>query len=481
MTISLQLTTRPAALRRWASLAVLLLGVAGCDPADALAPRPGSHLVLISIDTLRADHLGCYGYDRATSPNLDALAQLSLLFEDVLACSSSTAPSHMSMMTGVLPLVHGIENEVHHSQAPQAPLLAELLAERGYVTAAFADGGHVSENEGFDRGFQHFDSRYEWFDKKLDRVQQWLRVADESEPTFLFVHTYGVHAPYLPGKEHDLFSSASYLGVLNSRVETLQDHLSQPSADESGQELARMMEDFWRDKKSLDAADIQRLIDLYDGAIHRVDAGVGRLLAMLDSEGWLEDAWVVVTSDHGEAFAEHGTFQHRQVHQVELSVPLMIRPPDGLLLGHRHATPISQLDLPPTLLHLLDFPAPPHMQGQSLLPLTEATPTKPRFATGGEALLFDVAIENGRKLITMDSSPRMAYDLSADPSEARDVLKQTAIDDASQPPWVPMLEARLAQMRADAEVLRKLLGDPLNTGPLSEEELQMLRALGYLK
>jgi len=436
---------------------------------------------LISIDTLRADHLSCYGYERTTSPNLDALAQQSLLFEDVLSCSSSTAPSHMSMMTGVLPLVHGIENEVHHSQAPQAPLLAEILEEQGYVTAAFADGGHVSENEGFDRGFQHFDSRYEWFEKKLDRVQRWLREADDSEPTFLFVHTYGVHAPYLPGEGHDLFSSPSYLGVLNSRVESLQDHLSQAAADESGQELARMMEDFWRDKKTLGAADIQHLVDLYDGAIHRVDAGVGRLLATLDAEGWLDNAWVVVTADHGEAFAEHGTFQHRQVHQTELAVPLMIRPPAGYLLGHRSATPISQLDLPPTLLHLLDFPTPPHMQGQSLLPLTEAAPSRPRFATGGESLLFDVAIENDRKLITMDSSPRMAYDLSTDPGEARDMLKGASTDDAGQPPWVPMLEARLAEMRADAEVLRKLLGDPLNTGPLSEEELQMLRALGYLK
>lgn len=481
MTITQRLLPRPTVLRPWASLAVLFFGALGCGPTDQLVPRPGSHLVLISIDTLRADHLSCYGYERATSPNLDALALQSLLFEDVLACSSSTAPSHMSMMTGVLPLVHGIENEVHYSQAPQAPLLAELLAERGYVTAAFADGGHVSENEGFDRGFQHFDSRYEWFDKKLDRVQQWLRDADESEPTFLFVHTYGAHAPYLPGKQHDLFSAPGYLGVLNSRVETLQDHLSQANPDDSGQELARMMEDFWRDKKSLNDADIQRLIDLYDGAIHRVDAGVGRLLAMLDAEGWLDDAWVVVTADHGEAFAEHGTFQHRQVHQPELAVPLMIRPPAGLMLGRRRSTPISQLDLPPTLLHLLDLPAPAHMQGQSLLPLTEATPTRPRFATGGESLLFDVAIENGRKLITMDSSPRMAYDLSADPGEDRDMLKPAPSDDASQPRWVPMLEARLAEMRADAAVLRKLLGDPLNTGPLSEEELQMLRALGYLK
>ena len=463
------------------ALAVSLMIAPGCAPNDDLHPRPGSHLVLISIDTLRADHLSCYGYERETSPNLDALAVSSLLFEDVLACASSTAPSHMSMMTGVLPLVHGIENEVHHSQAPQAPLLAELLRDQGYVTAAFTDGGHVSENEGFDRGFDHFDSRYEWFDKKLDRVQQWLSEADESEPTFLFVHTYGVHAPYLPGKGHDLFTSPGYLGVLNGRVETLQDHLSQAANDESRQDLARMMEDFWRDKKSLNATDIQHLINLYDGAIHRVDAGVGRLLAMLDAEGWLDDAWVVVTSDHGEAFAEHGSFQHRQVHQVELAVPLMIRPPGGLADSLRRSTPISQLDLPPTLLHLLGLPAPAHMQGQSLLPESAANRAGPRFATGGESLLFDVAIENGLKLITMDRSPRMAYDLSTDPDEARDMLKGTSADDASQPRWVPMLEARLAEMRADAEVLRKLLGDPLNTGPLSEEELQMLRALGYLK
>jgi len=410
-----QRLTRPLLIGRLAALACMAL--AACDPSDPLAARPGGHLVLISIDTLRADHLSCYGYDRQTSPHIDALARESLLFEDVLSCSSSTAPSHMTIMTGVLPRVHGIQNDVPYSQAPRATLLAELMSDQGYVTAAFADGGHVSENEGFDRGFNHFDSRYEWFDRKLDRIEAWLGEAG-SEPTFLFVHTYGVHAPYLPGDAHDLFSSPDYLGVLNGRVETLQRRL----ATEPAHELVHLIEGFWHDKKDLDETDVQHLIDLYDGSIHRIDAGIGRLLAMLEEAGWLDDAWVVVTSDHGEAFREHGTFQHRQVHQTELSVPLLIRPPGGLAPGRRVAPPVSQLDLPPTLLHLLGLKAPDHMQGESLLPLEDLGRDRPRFATGGEGLVFDVAVDNGRKLITAGGSPRMAYDLSVDPGEGDDLL-----------------------------------------------------------
>ncbi|MFT7465335.1 MAG: arylsulfatase A-like enzyme, partial [Pseudohongiellaceae bacterium] len=366
----------------------------------------------------------------------------------------------------------GIQNEVHYAQAAQAPLLAELLQGQGYVTAAFTDGGHVSENEGFDRGFDHFDSRYEWFGKKLDRVDAWLDNADESDKTFLFVHTYGVHAPYLPGKKHDLFTSPKYLGVLNGRVETLQERLARDSVDAPAQLLVQLMEGFWRHKKSMNAEDIQHLVGLYDGAIHRVDGGIGRLLASLDEAGWLDDAWVVITSDHGEAFAEHGTFEHRQLHQAELSVPLLIRPPGGLKQGLVRSAPISQLDLPPTLLHMLGQSAPAHMQGTSLLPLDGLRRAQTRFATGGEDLLMDVAIENGQKLVTANTAPRLAYDLTNDPSEERTDLEQ---------PWVTLLERRLEKMRGDAQLLRKSLGDPLNTGPLSEEELQMLQALGYLK
>jgi len=454
-------------------LALLLLTVvvATCAEPDPLAPRRGARLVLISIDTLRPDHLGCYGYERQTSPFIDGLAAESLVFDDVYSHSNNTAPSHLTMLSGVLPGVHGVDHRSPAAPAPDVPLLAELLAARGYDTAAFADGGYVSAPFGFARGFDRFASAYEPFDRKLDGIEQWIEAAGDG-PAFLFVHTYGVHAPYVPPSGHALFADSDYAGVLRSRVMGLQTRVEVGGGVDA---MGAMMESFWEGTSDFDEQDRRYLVDVYDECIHGVDAGVGRLLAALDAAGWMDDAWIVLTSDHGEAFREHGTFQHRQLYQEELRVPLIIRPPGGLPVSRRVAATAGLADLAPTLLAALGIEVPRAMQGRSLMPLSGLVP-RAVLSAAGEGDEFHARVHDGRKLLLRSGGRREAYDLHADPRESHDLLHA---DD--EPEWVAEWAAALAEGRAEDDALRARLGDPRPLEGLDAELLDTLRALGYVR
>src|SRR5262245_31161425 len=180
---------------RSVALAVLALGLTSSGPGEApaaeqaAAPPTRPHVVLISIDTLRADRLGVYGQERPLTPQLDAFAQHAWLFERVHSNCNSTGPSHMTMLTGALPPVHGVRHNAGLAVAPGLPTLAERLRAAGYATVAFTDGGYVLPAFGFDRGFDRFEAHLQSIENKLADVQAWLEAAPDT-PTFLFLHTY---------------------------------------------------------------------------------------------------------------------------------------------------------------------------------------------------------------------------------------------------------------------------------------------------
>jgi len=471
----------------------LLLGLSACGPpasvpaeaagaagAGAGAARP--HVVLISIDTLRADRLGVYGAQRPLTPNLDAFAQHAWLFERVHANSNNTAPSHMSMLTGVLPPVHGVTHNAELAVAPALPMLAERLREAGYATTAFTDGGYVLPAFGFDRGFQHFEARLQRFDRKLDAIDTWLAAAPE-QPTFLFVHTYAVHAPYMPDAAHDRFTDKAYAGPLVERVRdlrALRDRITTAGVED----LGFLSEAFWKDRGAFDAADKRQVQDLYDGCVHEVDAGIGRLLGMLQRKGWLDDAWIIVTSDHGEAFLEHGTWQHRQLHEEELHVPLLIRPPGGLAEGQRIAAWASLVDLVPTLLARLKLPSSPWLQGVDLLAdagtLRTGGARAPPEAAGrvisswaGEPVDADTeaqVLDDLKRIRKGENSTW--FDLGADPREQHPL--------AAPERGAHLVERTEAQSQQSDE-LRARLGEPVAAPPLDDESQSVLRQLGYVR
>jgi arylsulfatase A-like enzyme len=448
-------------VRRLAGLALLCgLTLPGCGH-QAAATDGGPHVIVLSIDTLRADHLGCYGYERPTSPHIDALAGDALLYENVHAHSNSTAPSHMTLLSGVLPPTHGVRHRAARGPSPDLPLLAELLGRAGWQTAAFADGGYLTAPFGFARGFDVFDSRLERFDAKLDRIERWLGTA-EDRPTMLFVHTYGVHAPYLPARAHDIFTDPAYDGPLAARVAAL---LSLESDEGRWPPFEQTKDAFWGDRGALDEEDRAHLVDLYDGCLHEVDAGVGRLLDALERKGWLDDAWLVVTSDHGEAFGEHGTYGHRQLYEEELHVPLLVRPPGGFPGGRRVADAAGLSDVAPTLLEAAGLPA-----------------------TGADAEAYRALIHGGRKLLAHGAAGRRElYDLRADPDEGRDLLATAEADAGPSPEASALramheaLEGLLADISVRCRALRSRLGEPEEEAGLDPEQEAALRALGYVR
>ncbi|HZL99846.1 MAG TPA: sulfatase [Planctomycetota bacterium] len=450
---------------RHSGIAALALAAA-CGPGDPLQPEPGRHVIVISIDTLRADHLGCYGYGRPTSPNLDELARESLLFERAYSNSNSTAPSHMTLMTGVLPPVHGVRHREAREPSPALPTLAALFQEAGYETTAFADGGYLTAAFGFARGFGRFESRLQRFGDKVDEVLAWLEDRP-ARPNFLFIHTYGVHAPYLPLAEHDLFTDPDYDGTLAQRVSALQ-----PRRDDRSHaaDLEQLMAVFWKERAEFDELDEAQLVGLYDGCIHEVDAGLGRLLEGLDRAGWLDEAWLVVLSDHGEAFREHGTFEHRQLYQEELHVPLLIRPPGGLEAPLRVADVVSLVDLPATLLELAGLSAPPFAQGRALAPLA-APGDRVVHATSNDDDRLRAVIVGDEKLIVRPTGQRERYDLAGDPREGTDLAEQ----------GTEALEEVFRALEEQCRSLRAEVGEPGEAAVLREQDEQDLRALGYVR
>ncbi len=361
------------------SLTALLFQSVRFGPSGGAATdRP--NVLLLSIDTLRADHLGSYGYDRPTSPILDRLADRSVRFEEAWAPAPWTLPSHAGMLTGIHPRRLGIANR--ESTIPkETRLLAELLYEEGYRTAAFVDsmpGGFVGAGRGFARGFEEYThlpaevkSRYRYdMEVTADRAIEWLASARRRrEPFFLFLHTKSVHAlpgsglspdprrfPYdRPEPYRSRFLTEEGLGFswvhpeLGSGVALLR-NLNEGLA--SGKILPDEIPEARR----------EALRGLYDGGILYVDHHFGRVLDELERSGLASRTIIVVTADHGESFLDHHLFLHKEVYRQTLRVPLFVYRPGGAaprVVSH----PVALLDLAPTILSLAGAETPAGLDG----------------------------------------------------------------------------------------------------------------------
>jgi arylsulfatase len=364
--------------------------------------------VLVGIDTLRADHLGCYGYPRPTSPRIDALARESALFTTAIAPAPWTLPSFASILTGLLPSHHragegsptgGAGLDASH------PTLATILRDAGYATASFVSNGWVSTRVGLARGFdEHGIGGTE--SAARDGVRFIERQAT-GRPFFLFVHLLAPHAPYEPPAEDaEPFVDRTYTGPIglhfdpNRRVES--------------------------------TADLRRAVDLYDGEIHFADRMVGTIVDALERRGLLDRTVIVVTADHGEELHERGAFGHgTTLYDEQLHVPLLIRLPRARLAS-RVERQVRTLDVMPTLLDALGMTPPAAVDGVSLLPLLRGGPmpadSEQAFAEFLTAPVEQKAIRlQGEKLILTPSTGATAlYDLAADPRELTNVGPERA-------------------------------------------------------
>jgi arylsulfatase A-like enzyme len=324
------------------------------EPAEAGVGSSRPNVILYLVDALRADHLGCYGSDRAVSPRLDEFAAEATVFEDAVAQSSWTKAAVASIFTGVWPPSHGV-NGPHDRLPDDLSTMPELLRNGGYRTAAVVGNAYVGRSFGFDRGFEHFEFlKHTVGDSSVihSRVTRWMDQLSPAEPFFLYVHTIDPHAPYAPPDE---FRRRFADDVGNPEV--------------GGVSTVRALARGERSASRQMADDLQAL---YEAEIAFNDFNFGRLVRELRERELFDNSLIVFVSDHGEAFGEHGAWTHGlDLHDESLRIPLVIRFPRGRNAGSRVRHTVQQADLLPTVLAAAGLTGHDELDGDDLAPFVD--------------------------------------------------------------------------------------------------------------
>lgn len=474
-TVATAVRRRPLRVKPSTRLAVAFLLVVMAlrlGSAVGLPVRGRPNLLLVSIDTLRADRLGVYGHTRPTSPFLDAtLGATGVTFERVFSNAPKTTPAHMSMLTSLPPCAHGVlmweGSEARAALAPRVHTLAEILRAAGYATAAFTAGGPMDRSRGFDHGFEVYRHG-----RQLERTIAWLERRPRGRPFFLFFHTFEVHDPYAPPPVQIARFLPDYRGPLLEAVAAVR-------SGRGGWQRAHRT--FWDAVDRDDPLTVDAVSRLYDGAIREMDdTTLTTLLGRLDRLGLAANTLVVVTSDHGEAFGEHGVFLHDDLYEGTLRVPLVLRWPGRLPAGKRITEPADLLDVVPTLLDLLRIPPPPDLQGRSFAaavlgtgPAPTAVPIVSEHASATTGWRAESVRLGAWSFLEVGGVP-LLFDLATDPGEHRNLA-------AHRPETVAALRALLEHRRVGCVRLAARYG-PRGPGVApSADALERLRALGYVE
>ena len=472
-------------LRRWAGQQVELClrcsgepGAVACVGAPRVLIRQSSrrpNVVLLSIDTLRPDHLGCYGHDPQISPFIDEFAEEGLLFEQAYSPSSYTLPTHVTLMTGQDSRVHGVHTVGHKIDRARSPVLVDALRRAGYVCAAFTGGGYVDPTFGHGEGFDRYSVRdpatsgkafqYEpdylttTSEHELQKMEAWIS-AHQDQPFFLFLHTYLVHnytpdpqycEPWLRDSEIDRLPQVAQLWAA-------------ANGDPVDREAVRLLHQIYR-------ATIQQMDERF----------FARVMQALEQRGLSEQTLVVLVADHGEAFLEHQEVGHGKSLWNELvRVPLILRGPK-IPKGVRQNEAVHLADVAPTILDILELDPDARWTGRSLLdPAAEREAqwlTLKDNHSGGD---WDGVIAGQWKLLLQypagESAPRhFLFDLDADPAEQNNGWDEfTAAGERMQ----QRLQLGIQQFE---DLVESLPSEGGNEGSFAEPELlNTLRQLGYL-
>jgi arylsulfatase len=448
------------------TLLLLILAAAGCG-----APAP-EHIVLVSIDSLRADHLGAYGYPRDTSPHIDALARQGVLFERALSSTSWTLPAHAALFTGVSDGVHGVQR-ADQALGSGLPTLAERLREAGYATGAVVSGPFLDPKFGLHRGFDEYLNCMSFLDDDfrprsgprfnlhlashrdvtgpcvVRQARTWL-LRNRARRGFLFLHFFDVHYDYAPPPGYAERFDPDYAGGLDA---TRFAHNPAIHPD-------------------MGRRDLEHLIALYDGEIRATDAHLGEVLTALDELGLAETTLVVVTADHGDAFFEHGVKGHQKdLHRETLAIPLVLRGP-GVPAGVRRLGPAHITDVAPTILDLAGADEPPLGDGLTLRPaFADPATLRDRWVLSelNTRARDRVALESLYRKVIRDrrAETTLAYDLARDPGEREPLPANGDL--------IERLDAHVARVN---ERTREV--PPAGKArELSPEMRERLRALGY--
>ncbi len=452
------------------------------------------NVLLVTIDTLRADHVGCYGYESASTPTLDAIASQGCLFEDAVANAVVTGPSHMTILSGLLTSQHGAMR--NGTKFPSTmPNIADTLSGKGYRTAAFVSGWTLNDAmTGLASHFDHYDdglSRVRWirdeaYDLQLihflakvgqgygkswqgndrpaiatnDRLFNWLSSNDDT-PIFTWLHYFDPHLPYEAPAPFDRMHDPNYKGPANGLWYKL------------GSDQRSVIANNQRNMK--------HLLALYDGEISYADQQLGRVLEFLKKKNLDDNLLLIVTSDHGESMGEHDIFFGRQLYEPSLRVPLIMKLPGITSPAGRVSQQVSLVDITPTILDALGIKDAPPMTGRSLIPLIAGQETSsdiPAIATrvshDGKPYTQWSVRQSKKKLIWRSSrwinffhqpESKRLFDLSHDPDELRNLSNSN--EDLLHPLMQILQSFRMA---------------PIQQGRQShlKEDIERLKALGYV-
>ncbi len=433
---------------------------------SAQPERP--NLILISIDCLRPDHMGAYGYQRDTTPNIDRFAEDGVVFETAVATSSWTLPTHMSMLTGLVPSFHRATK--WEKLDTSVPYLPELLSSNGYRTSGVASWVYVSQIYGFERGFHLYDVMENPIASDVVDAALSQLVKNRGQNHFLFMHLLDPHWPYLPPREF-----IERFGPRPRDISDLQDLIARSKPPPSDRET-------------------HEIIQLYDGEIAYTDQELGRFFAELKMLGLYEDSMIIVTADHGEAFYEHGHWQHSQtLYDEVVRIPLIVKWPGGSA-GSRVASLVSQVDIFPSLLEAAGIEPPPteavdlalrldgDAEPEDRTAISEVTWRSPRetsmkiaFRTTSSKFIVTLSgpasLDGGDDLGVSELEEEELYDLLKDPHEQNNLLTKTSRD----------LAEFHRKMRSFLDTARGIRttrqGQQVE---LDEEVLERLRSLGYV-
>jgi arylsulfatase len=446
----------------FAILAIVALD--GCDrsPQPEVKRSKASNVIIVLVDTLRADHMSLYGYERATTPFIDRFASEAVVFERARSQAACTFPSVNSLFTSLFAFDFYVQGEGQMGIPPQYPTIAEVLRARGYNTIAVSASPIVrstpskeNPNGGFGAGFDVFDESCLWREAAMVNSRALELLEEVQEPFFLFLHYMDPHGQYAPPAAHRKQFTRPYDG---------HDFIAAGDIGPIGEML-------YNDGPELDISDrdVQHLVDLYDDEILYFDGQLEQLVSSLRGDGLLDRSVLVLTSDHGEEFLEHGHVGHcRGVWNTLTHVPLLMRIPD-LDGGGRTDAPVQLVDIVPTLLDELsiDAAAIPSVGTSLRLLLRGGDPAMvPEYAFSDQSKYR--AADDGRWHFILDGvkSKVTLYNLRADPLEQRDLFTQNHpegerlgavlngwLKDTGQ--WVRFDEA-LAASKAKEEELRAL-------------------------
>jgi arylsulfatase A-like enzyme/tetratricopeptide (TPR) repeat protein len=400
------------------------------------------NVILITLDTTRADHLACYGYPNVKTPNLDGLAQRGVLFEQAATAAPLTLPAHCTIMTGMYPTYHGVRVNGNTALSDEQTTLAEVLAARGYRTAAFIAAFVLDGRWGLKQGFEHYDDQFDLNQYKhldlggvqrpghevMDAALTWLDAA-KSNPFFAWIHLYDPHAPYEPPEPF----YSEYVG--------------------------------------------RGRVGLYDGEIASMDKQIGRCVDWLEKNGLEEKTIIVLIGDHGESLGSHGEATHGYfIYDYAAHVPFIIKAPLPGTQGVRVPSQVRSVDVFPTVIGLLGLEARAGVHGRSLIPLMFRTKLRGEDPAYGESMAPNIQFGwsplkflRTTRYKYIDAPNAELYDISLDFGEQTNLIRE-------HPDIARRMKADLDRLTAETS-----RGAPLpQAADLDRETVERLAALGYV-